>query len=213
MLKKRITSLHPILAKYASHLIVTGDIDRDCHTFFDAHQFMHTYHHCRDVAQEAQRLARLFGANPEQATIAGWLHDSSNVIPVGERIATAHTLGIDVLAEESIFPMIIHQKLSVAVAEQIFGVHDSAILSAIGCHTTLKANASLLDKIVFVADKVAWDQPGNPPYQDAILKALDQSIDHAAYVYLDYLWQMRDKLKVLHPWAKDAYLQLQAQLG
>ena len=87
---------------------------------------------------------------------------------------------------------------------------DAAILSAIGCHTTLRKDATLLDKVVFVADKIAWDQPGTPPYLDAIQAALNDSIDRAAFVYLDYLWQMRDTLRVIHPWLREAYEQLSA---
>ena len=130
-----------------------------------------------------------------------------------ERAKIAREFGIEVLPEEDTFPMIIHQKLSVVMASELFGVTDTQTLSAIGCHTTLKRDASLLDKVVFVADKIAWDQPGEPPYLDEILEALEKSIDHAAFVYLDYIWQMRDKLKVLHPWTADAHAQLNEKLS
>jgi len=84
------------------------------------------------------------------------------------------------------------------------------ILSAIGCHTTLKADASLLDKVVFIADKIAWDQPGEPPYWAELQQALDRSLDHAVFCYLDYLWQRRATLRVVHPWLVAAHQQLQA---
>jgi HD superfamily phosphohydrolase YqeK len=87
------------------------------------------------------------------------------------------------------------------------------VLSAIGCHTTLKANAGLLDKVVFVADKMKWDQVGDPPYCDAINAALVHGIDRAAWCYLQYLWEMRERLPVIHPWFMDAYRQMAAQFG
>ncbi len=90
------------------------------------------------------------------------------------------------------------------IAKHAFAVPDGEVLSAIACHTTLKANASLTDKIVFVADKIAWDQTGTPPYLKEVLEGLDTSIDSAALAYLDYLWHLRDKLRVLHPWAVEA---------
>ena len=108
--------------------------------------------------------------------------------------------------------MIIHQKLSVVLAHDIFGVTAPDTLSAIGCHTTLKANASLLDKVVFIADKIAWDQSGEPPYWVELQLALDHSLNHAAFCYLDYLWQRRVTLRVVHPWLVAAHQELQALL-
>jgi HD superfamily phosphohydrolase YqeK len=57
-----------------------------------------------------------------------------------------------------------------------------------------------LDKVVFVADKIAWDQPGEPPYLAEILAAVERSLDAAAFCYLDYLYQRRATLRVAHPW-------------
>lgn len=96
--------------------------------------------------------------------------------------------------------MIVHQKLSSWMAHEVFGIHDPEVLSAIGCHTTLKAGASPLDKLVFVADKIAWDQAGQPPYLEVLQAALEHSLDAAALVYIDYLWAQRAQLRVIHPW-------------
>ncbi len=104
--------------------------------------------------------------------------------------------------------MILHQKLSVVVAHEVFGVVEPAVLSAIGCHTTLKPVASLLDKIVFIADKIKWDQPGEPPYLDALETAVAHDIDDACLVYHDYLWQQRDSLRFAHPWFLDSRAEL-----
>jgi hypothetical protein len=62
----------------------------------------------------------------------------------------------------------------------LFGVADEGILSAVGCHTTLRAGASPLDKVVFVADKIAWDQAGPPPFLADLQAGLDRSRDHGA---------------------------------
>jgi predicted HD superfamily hydrolase involved in NAD metabolism len=177
--------------------------------FLVYHGYPRTVGHCVHVAAEAKRLARIFGADETSAEIAGWLHDISVVIPDEQRTQLAGEIGLEVLPEEAAVPMILHQKLSAVMAQQIFGVEDVSVLSAISCHTTLKANASLLDKIVFVADKIKWDQPtGDPPYLADILAALAQSLDQAALCYLDYLWQRRETLRVVHPWFVEAHQQL-----
>lgn len=105
--------------------------------------------------------------------------------------------------------MIIHQKLSKEMARDIFGIHDREILDAVGCHTTLRSSATRLDKVLFVADKIAWDQPGNPPYLAEITNEFDKSLEHASFAYINYLWQQREKLRVIHPWLRDAYYELE----
>lgn len=191
-------------------IVFTGDLAADVTAFLHHHNYPHTAEHCRDVAAEARRVALKMGVNPDQAETGGWLHDVSAVIPTAERTIIAEQWGLEVLPEEAAFPMIIHQKLSVVMAREIFGINDEAILSAIGCHTTLKANAATLDKVVFIADKLAWDQPGTPLYKAEMLEALERSLDEAALVYLQYLWDRRDTLKVMHPYMVEAYRELSA---
>lgn len=196
------------LAFLLEGVTMTGDIHNDVAALLTYYGREVTLEHSGRVAREAKRLATLWGANPEDTEVAGWLHDISAVIPNVQRIPLSERLGLEILPEERLFPMIIHQKLSVVMARDLFGIRNEAILSAIGCHTTLKAKASLLDKIVFVADKIQWDQSGDPPYLQELLTAVEESMDRAAAVYLGHLWDNRDKLKVLHPWARDAYFEL-----
>ena len=46
-----------------------------------------------------------------------------------------------------------------------------------------------------------------PPYLPALTDALEHSLDAAAFVYLDWLWQQRETLRVIHPWFREAYLE------
>jgi predicted HD superfamily hydrolase involved in NAD metabolism len=148
------------------------------------------------------------GDDPLLAEQAGLLHDISAVIPNSVRLETAQCWGLAVLPEETACPMLLHQGLSAVMARILFGIDDPKVLSAIGCHTTLQAGASRLDKIVFVADKLAWDQAGLPPYLAGLQAALEHSLDEAALFYLEYL---RDHLAgPLHPWARAALAQLQS---
>ena len=57
---------------------------------------------------------------------------------------------------------------------------------------------------MFLADKIAWDQDGRPPYASKLNKALEESLDAAVLVYLDYLWERRSQLQIIHPWLVDA---------
>jgi predicted HD superfamily hydrolase involved in NAD metabolism len=203
--------MHELLRQLIEDVQFTGNVRADMRIFLLHHEQSKTVSHSILVAAEAKWLAAKFGADEALAEVAGLLHDISAVFPPDKRNQTARRLGVDVLPEEDNFPMIIHQKLSAVVAREIFEVTDKSVLSAISCHTTLKANASLLDKVVFVADKIKCDQPGEPPYLDSILAALEQSLDKAAFCYLDYLWQRRNTLRVVHPWLAAAYKQLSCQ--
>lgn len=196
------------LLPYFAQFLLTGNLPQDVTAVLIHYHLPKVAEHVARVAREARQLATRFGADLDQAETAAWLHDIGGVIPNATRVALCAPLGIPVLPGEAAFPMILHQKLSVVVAQEVFGVTETAVLSAIGCHTTLKAGASLLDKIVFVADKIQWDQPGEPPYLGELATAVAHSIDDACRVYLAYLWQQRDTLRYVHPWFSAAHEEL-----
>ncbi|MGH2247360.1 bis(5'-nucleosyl)-tetraphosphatase (symmetrical) YqeK [Enterococcus faecalis] len=165
-----------------------------------------TYYHCMEVGEYAYQLGEKYLTSPEKVSIAGYLHDISAVYPNNQRINVAQKYGIELNEAEMAFPMIIHQKISMSIAKMDFGIEDNEILSAIECHTTLKKNYSDIDLVLFVADKIKWDQEGKPPYLDGLLQALNCSLENAAYFYIDYI--LKHDIKVVHPWLWDAYNQL-----
>ena len=116
--------------------------------------------------------------------------------------------GFDVLPEEDEYPRIMHQQHSVIMARVAFGVTDLAVLSAIGCHTTLKAGASQLDKVVFLADKLSWDQAGEAPFKETVNEALSKSLDAACLAYISWLLGPEGEVRVVHPWLKAAFEEL-----
>ncbi|MBN2007405.1 MAG: bis(5'-nucleosyl)-tetraphosphatase (symmetrical) YqeK [Anaerolineae bacterium] len=181
-------------------------LDQAVRCFLTHHACPGTLAHCAAVAIEARRLAGCYSVDGEQAEQAGWLHDVSAVVPGSERLALARALQLEVLPEEVTLPMLLHQKLSGVFAQEFFGIQDLEILSAIACHTTLRPDASSLDKVVFLADKIAWDGQGRPSYRNAVLSGLEISLDAGVCGYLDYLWQKRGI--VPHPWFVAAYRQL-----
>jgi predicted HD superfamily hydrolase involved in NAD metabolism len=197
----------PILSSLVDGLLLTGQVEQDVPMFLEQHIFPGPARHCGAVAAEAERLAQRFGVDADAARTAGWLHDVSAVIGT-DWLQAAEELGVEILPAELIYPNLLHQKISAVLARQIFGVTDPAILGAIGCHTTLRPGASRLDMAVFVADKLAWDQSGQPPYEAEMSAALERSLEAGAWVYLNYLWEKREQLVVLHPWAKAAWQEL-----
>ena len=97
-------------------------------------RFLHTL----GVADTASNLAVVHGVNPQDARLAGMLHDCAKYLTDAEMIALCEKKHIHLTDFECSTPALIHSKLGVFVARERYGVEDSAILSAIACHTTGK---------------------------------------------------------------------------
>jgi len=200
--------MHSIFEPLTKHVSFTGELKTDITLFLTLNHCPETANHCLEVGSESRRIAKLFNVNIRAAETAGWLHDISTVIPNNQRIEVARQLQIEVLPEEESFPMIIHQKISKVMAQEIFKINDQEILNAIGCHTTLRSNSTLLDQVLFVADKISWDQIGIPPYINELNRNLEESLTHGAFAYINYLWERKETLRVVHPWLREAYEEL-----
>ena len=103
---------------------------------------------CRDAAVE---LARCWGADPTDAARAGILHDITKALdgPLQLTLCQEHGIILDVFSKEN--PKVLHALTGSVVAERIFGENE-AVVSAIRHHTTGRADMSLLEKIIYVAD-------------------------------------------------------------
>jgi predicted HD superfamily hydrolase involved in NAD metabolism len=204
--------MHPLLSNLAKKVNFSGSVRQDAAVFLTHHECPNTAAHSFQVADQAAALAHRFGISPRKAALAGWLHDISAVIPNSQRLEAAQVLALEILPAEAQVPLLLHQKLSVEIACSIFNIKDEEVLSAIGCHTTLKADPSPLDTLLFVADKLAWDQKGKPPYLEDLQTALEHSLEHAAYQYQDYLMHS-GKIITPHPWMLASYQQLSEKFG
>ena len=100
------------------------------------------YEHTMGVEYTSTCLAMRYGADIEKARLAGLLHDCAKYL----------SSGIPVSAYERKNPELLHAKLGACFANELYGVTDPEILSAIIWHTTGCPEMSLLDKIVFIAD-------------------------------------------------------------
>ena len=132
--------------------------------------------------------------------LAGLLHDIGGIIPVNKRVEKAIEYKLDLYDEEIEFPLIIHQKLSKYIARNTLNIKDDCILSAIECHTTLKEKYSAEDLVVFIADKISWDQKRIPPYLNELNNELDKLLENAALYYINFI--LENNIKVVHPWLK-----------
>ena len=115
------------------------------------------YEHSLGVAETAAFLAGRFGVNPEQARIAGLLHDCAREFSNDMMIAEAEKRGLDFGPVERAMPLLLHAPLGGARAAELYEVQDPAIQQAISRHTVGGSNMTALDKIIYFADMI---EPG-----------------------------------------------------
>ncbi len=188
---------------YIQAILLSSDFKTDSTNFLTINSKQDTASHCISVASMSKKIAMQFGANDAKASIAALLHDISNVLQPQDMLDYAITQNWEIDASEKKYPFLLHQRLSAVFARELFGVDDPLILSAIECHTTLKKNPSVHDMVLFLADKLSWDQNGAPPFFDVVTSALEISLAHASLAYINFVL---DNGMVLSPhrWLVDA---------
>ena len=139
---------------------------------------------CRDTAVE---LARVYGENEVDAARAGLLHDITKAIDGPLQLTLCDEYGIVLDTFSRSFPKTLHALTGSLVADRIFGENEN-VVSAICHHTTGRANMTLLEKIIYIADYVEpnRDFPGVEEmramaYTDldkAVLMGLESAVAH-----------------------------------
>ncbi len=107
--------------------------------------------HILGVEEEAVKLARRWGADEELARRAGILHDCTKYLKLEEHLAICEAAGIGLDDMERSSEKLLHSKSGAAVAKNVYGQSDQ-VYQAILYHTTGRADMTLLEKIVYLAD-------------------------------------------------------------
>ncbi len=126
----------------------------------------HRYAHCVRVARSAELLAMRHGVSSEKARVAGMLHDLARLYTADRLVGECRARNIAIDAFEAAHPIVLHAPLSAALADELFGIGDPEIASAIARHTLAAAAMSPLDCIVYIADGV---EPGRTFDERALL--------------------------------------------
>lgn len=109
--------------------------------------------HVAGCEQEAAKLALRWGEDPGDAAEAGILHDITKKLSMDEQLILAEKYGIvfDKFERENI--KLTHAITGAALSKELFGVPER-IYSAIRWHTTGRADMTLLEKIIYIADYI-----------------------------------------------------------
>lgn len=171
-----------------------------------------TYKHVADVMHVALKMAKRHDLDENKCILASLLHDISAIMSPDDMYLLANKRNMEIDKAEEKYHFLLHQRISKIIAKEIFFVEDKDILSAIECHTTLKKDANDYDKVVFLADKLAWDQEGIPSYYDELIKTIDVSLDKGCYYFIKYQFD-NEQLLMPHHWIIEAYQQLNTKVA
>lgn len=154
------------------------------------------YKHSLMVANEAKNLAKYYNYDEDKAYLTGLIHDIAKECTAEEnkKIIKKYNLSQSLRDEE--LKEIIHADIGAIVAKERYNV-DEEISNAIKFHTIGNINMSLLDKIIFVADKIAREKKS--PMIEEASKVAYQDLDRAVLIILESQKQkLENKGKYMH---------------
>ena len=116
------------------------------------------YTHSLNVAHEAQRLAELYGEDPEKAYFAGLMHDVCKELPAEEQEELVRASSFAVSKEELVTKPVWHGIAGAYFLQVRMGVTDPDVLNAVRYHTAGRAGMTRLEEIVYLADLISEDR-------------------------------------------------------
>ena len=133
--------------------------------------------HAQGVSDTAVLLAKKYGADARDAARAGILHDITKALDAGQQRKLVDHWQLPVSAFEYEQTKLLHAKTGAAAAARIFGEND-AIVSAIDYHTTGRADMTVLEKIIYIADYMEpnRDFPGVDRLREVVWRDLDEGV-------------------------------------
>ncbi len=115
------------------------------------------FYHSECVMEMCEELAKIYNEDIEKAKLVGIAHDVAKEMPTEEKFKYIEDNNIEADNIEKRYPTLLHAKIGADIAVKKFGFTDD-MGQAIICHTTAKANMTMLDKILYIADWIGIDR-------------------------------------------------------
>lgn len=135
------------------------------------------FKHSMNVAEAAKALAERYGEDTERAYVCGLLHDIEKNAPDEEQMK--YLLRFPDIPEVVVkTPKLWHAAAGAAFVRDELGIDDSEMISAIKYHTTAKADMTMLEKIIYIADFISdeRDYPGVDEVREAAFDDINKAI-------------------------------------
>ena len=111
------------------------------------------FEHTLGVAKSAKKLAGIYKVDPSKAELAALLHDCAKHRKI-EEMRNMITRETELTDEEYNLPEILHGFAGAIYARNVFKVDEVDVLNAIKYHTIGRRNMSMLEKVVYIADRI-----------------------------------------------------------
>jgi predicted HD superfamily hydrolase involved in NAD metabolism len=139
------------------------------------------FRHVQGVVETADKLARIHGANPEQARLGAWIHDFAREWPQEKLLNMAKDNHVDAIYFE--ISELLHGHIAAAIAPQEFGIQAEDVRNAARYHTSGRVGMSLLEKVVYLADAI---EPGRKyPAVEELRRVAEEDLDLALAMSFD----------------------------
>lgn len=156
------------------------------------------FEHSVNVSRVARELALKYDYNVDKAEVAGLLHDCAKDLDykILEKMVLEYDIKMDEIIQK--IPKLLHPLVGAAIAEKEFNIKDSIILEAIRVHSTGTAHMSLLDKIIYLSDKI--EPLRNNEGVEEVRKMVWKDLNKAVLMVLDKgLLYLISKGSLIHP--------------
>lgn len=162
------------------------------------------YNHSLYVADEAVALAEIFGCDKKDAYLAGLLHDITKNSSDEEHLNIFRSFDIILSDIEKGSKKLWHAISGAVFVKEVLRVEKPEIISAIRYHTTGKADMSLLEKIIYVADFTSADRdyPDVEVMRDLSRKSLEDAMVYALNYTIN---ELAERGATVHPDTVAAY--------
>ena len=167
--------------------------------------------HCLGVEKAARDLAKRYGADEEQAGLAGLLHDYAKKLSDQEFLDLIDRYELDPTLKNW-GNNVWHGMVGIYKIKEDLGLTDPAILRSIEIHTVGSSQMSTLDKIVYVADYIEPRRDKAPNLKE-IRKLAFMDLDLALLKILeDTLGYLGDSPEEVDSMTRETYEYYKAQI-
>jgi predicted HD superfamily hydrolase involved in NAD metabolism len=152
------------------------------------------------VREVCLALAQRWGASPEKAEFVALTHDVARALGLSELLGLARSYDLLCDEVELRHPVLLHGPVGAEILRHHWEMDEEEVLRAVACHTTGRADMTLLQKILFLADKVEPEKSFGRPGLDKIKEMANDNLDRAVLELLDRLLLFHVENKhLIHP--------------